>query len=227
MAPGSSRRRTGLLRLGPALMAAVLLASACSANDSADSTPATGPTSPIGDTSGTGPVRIGNQGGTMEGHTPRGFPGMGTGLFTGDNLNSRFPEGDGVQLFLTFPLPPGLARPSRARLTTDAMRISGTPFADLGGIRAGSVDYDSFGPQVFDIPTDGEPVACERIGETGLSCDVTELVGADIGSGATVSQFRLRFDQAADGDGRQDLAMFFLTDSNTNEPGIFVLELTP
>jgi hypothetical protein len=36
----------------------------------------------------------------------------------------------------------------------------------------------------------------------------------------------LRFDQAGDGDGRADLAMFFVTESNTNQPGIFTLTLT-
>ena len=54
--------------------------------------------------SGAVTVVVPNQGGNMEGHTPRGFRGMGTGLFTGDNLNPRFPEGDGVQIFLTFDL---------------------------------------------------------------------------------------------------------------------------
>lgn len=29
---------------------------------------------------------------------------MGTGLFAGDNLNPGFPNGDGVQIFLTFDL---------------------------------------------------------------------------------------------------------------------------
>ena len=29
---------------------------------------------------------------------------MGTGLFAGDNLNQRFPDGGGVQIFLTFDL---------------------------------------------------------------------------------------------------------------------------
>ena len=37
-----------------------------------------------------------NHGGGLEGHTPTGFAGSGTGLFAGDNLNSSFPEGQGV-----------------------------------------------------------------------------------------------------------------------------------
>ena len=47
-----------------------------------------------------------------------------------------------------------------------------------------------------------------------------------IGGGAERAQFRLRFDRVADDDGEPDLALFFLTDSNTNEPGIFQLELS-
>lgn len=49
-------------------------------------------------------IVINNQGGNMEGHTPRGFQGMGVGLFAGDNLNPGFSNNDGVQFFLTFDL---------------------------------------------------------------------------------------------------------------------------
>ena len=49
------------------------------------------------------PLLLENNGtSAFEGHTPRGFQGMGTGLFVGDNLNPSFPDGDGVQMFLTF-----------------------------------------------------------------------------------------------------------------------------
>ena len=40
--------------------------------------------------------------GDMEGHTPRGFQGQGTGLFIGDNLNPNFPDGDGVHAYISF-----------------------------------------------------------------------------------------------------------------------------
>ncbi len=226
MAPGSRHmgRLTG--RLGPLLVSIALLVTACSSPGN-DATVPPGANGPTPGPAGRGPLRLENQGGSMEGHTPRGFAGMGTGLFTGDNLNSRFPEGDGVQFFLTFTLPSGVAEPGRAVLSSDALRVSGTPFADLGGIVADSVAYETFGPRVFDLPPDGDTVSCERVGDGGLTCDVTRLVRSDIASGSSRTQFRLRFETAADGDGRQDLAMFFLTDSNTNEPGIFTLELTP
>ncbi len=226
MAPGRSRNRPGPLRPGPVLLSLALLAAACSSPGNGGA-PGSGTTTRTGDTTAIGPVRIENQGGSMEGHTPRGFAGMGRGLFTGDDLNSRFPEGEGVQFFLTFSLPSGTAPPRRAVLSSDALRVSGTPFDDLGGIIADSIQYGTFGPQLFDLPTDGDPVTCRRLGDNGLRCDVTDLVRADIEAGASLTQFRLRFEVAADNDGRQDLAMFFLRDSNTNEPGIFSLELVP
>jgi len=55
---------------------------------------------------------------------------------------------------------------------------------------------------------------------------VTNSVQSALDAGETRFQFRLKFDQAGDGDGRADLAMFFATESNTNQPGIFTLALT-
>ncbi len=57
---------------------------------------------------------------------------MGSGLFAGDNLNPRSPEGDGVQFFLTFDLsavPEG--RVVSAMLSSENASVSGTPFKDL------------------------------------------------------------------------------------------------
>ena len=77
------------------LVSIALVASACSGA----STPASTAIEPAD-----GHV-IPNEGGANEGHTPTAFGGMGTGLFAGDNLNPSFPEGVGVQLYLTFALP--------------------------------------------------------------------------------------------------------------------------
>jgi len=173
-----------------------------------------------------GTLTITNAGGSAEGHTPRGFAGMGTGLFAGDDLNPNFPRGDGVQLFLSFELPTGVDSPSSAILSTEVMQVSGTPFGDLGTLRAESVSYETFGPQLFDLAADGEPVACRRVGDHGLTCDVTAAVISDIAGGVGQTQFRLKFDVPGDGDGSQDLAMFFRTDPNTDDPGIFTIELS-
>ena len=55
---------------------------------------------------------------------------------------------------------------------------------------------------------------------------MTNSVQSALDAGETRFQFRLKFDQAGDGNGRADLAMFFVTESNTNQPGIFTLALT-
>jgi hypothetical protein len=162
----------------------------------------------------------------MEGHTPRGFAGSGTGLFVGDNLNSGFPDDDGVQLWLSFALPASGAAPTQAVLSSDVMTVAGSPFEDLGTLLAEPVTYDGFGPQLFDLAADGPAVDCQRVGAERLECDVTDAVTAALGSGSQSAQFRLRFERVADGDGNQDLALFFLTDSNINEPGIFHLDLS-
>lgn len=172
-----------------------------------------------------GPVVHANQGGALEGHTPRGFAGMGTGLFVGDNINSGFPEGDGVQTYLTFDLTGIGAAVTSAVLASDAMTVRGSPFEDLGPLMVEVVRYETFGPELFDLGARSSAVTCDRVGDSGITCDVTDMVGQAVAGGEARVQFRLRFDRAGDGDGASDLAMFFLADPNTNEPGIFTLEI--
>jgi hypothetical protein len=201
--------------------AAALLVTACGADDGA--APDSSPAPDVSVTSE--PLTLPNEGGSMEGHTPRGFAGSGTGLFVGDKLNPSFPDGDGAQLWLTFALPEGIPAPSRAVLSSDVLSVVGSPFEDLGALQAEPVIYDSFGPELFDLTADGPIVDCRPVGESRLECDVTDAVTAAIDQGSERAQFRLRFDRVADADGDPDLALFFLTDSNTNEPGIFQLDL--
>ena len=209
-----SRQRRRLLTV---LISIALVAAACSSNDDAD-TPSTAPDQAA-------EISIPNQGGESEGHTPIGFAGMGTGLFAGDNLNSRFPDGDGVQTFLTFPLPQDLGLTS-ATLRSDFLQTRGTPFDDLGALTVERVEYTSFGPELFDLPSSGDPIRCTVLGGTAVECDVTTAVRAAAAEGTQTVQFRLLFEQVADNDGQADLAMFYRSDSNTNEEGLFTLQLT-
>lgn len=172
------------------------------------------------------PLKIQNHGGSMEGHTPRGFAGSGTGLFAGDNLNSRFPDGEGVQIWLTFDTSGLASAPTRAVLSSRALTVRGTPFTDLGAFQAEPVSYEAFGPELFDDPPIGEAVTCDRVGDRGIECDVTDAVARAVEAGEGHVQFRLKFDTAGDSDGEADLAMFFVADSNDNEPGIFTLDLS-
>lgn len=208
-------RRAG--RLMVVLSAIVLVGAACtSTQQTSDTTDAP----PSGSE-----ISIPNEGGENEGHTPIGFPGMGTGLFAGDNLNSRFPEGDGVQMFLTFPLPE-TSNTASATLSSDVLKTRGTPFDDLGVLVAERVEYDEFGPHLFALASSGDASPCAIIGGTAVTCDVTGAVQSAADEGASSIQFRLRFERIADNDGQADLAMFYRSDSNTNEPGLFTLVIS-
>ncbi|MDA1258962.1 MAG: hypothetical protein O3C10_14140 [Chloroflexi bacterium] len=171
-----------------------------------------------------------------EGHTPRGFRGSGTGLFAGDNLNSSFPDGDGVQIFLSFSLagdltaaPGGLVK--SAVLRSGAFTARGSPFQDLGALNAAEMRWDNFSPDLWNAQSADGAASCvfSTSADGPFECDLGPAVQRALDDGYPFAQFRLRFDRASDGDRAADLAMFFLTNSNTNEPGIFELkvELVP
>ncbi len=226
-----TRAHRRLVRLLAMLLAVGVVAAACgSSENSAPENSASEDTASEDSASENSaePVIISNQGGSNEGHTPRGFEGSGTGLFAGDELNPNFPADDGVQIWLTFELPDNLpesAPISQAILRSDALTVRGNPFEALGNLQAEPVRYDTFGPPVVNLEPVGSAVTCSPPEGSTLTCDVSEAVQAELAEGRTQAQFRLRFEGVSDPDGEQDLALFFLTDSNTNEPGIFQLEL--
>ena len=227
-----------------ALTAALLLLAACGDDDGT-----TGGTTPDGsvsldmeaqdlggedlgpeDAGGTPMTVVLTNAGTiaMEGHTPRGFQGQGNGLFAGDNLNPAFPDGDGVQFFLSFDLstlPAGTLE--SATLRTDNGSVSGSPYADLGALELEEIRYASFSSALWNAPVVDGGFSCVFATSTEgpFTCDVTPLVASSRADEYGFAQMRLRHERAGDNDGSQDLALFFLTDSNTNEPGIFALEV--
>jgi len=209
---------------GSLAVAVALLAAACSSGDDGGAAVASTPSSSSAGAPSGDAVVVENQGGSIEGHTPRGFAGMGTGLFVGDNLNPGFPDGDGVQLFVTFELPGGLEGTEIVTLRSDSFEVRGDPFGDLGELSVVPVTYSEFGPHLFDLEPDDEAVGCGRVGDSSIECDVTTAVAGSVAAGDTSVQFRLRFDLAGDNDGDPDLVMFNRGDSNTNEAGIFTLE---
>lgn len=188
---------------------------------------------PINSTSGV--IVINNQGGTMEGHTPRGFQGMGTGLFAGDNLNPGFPNNDGVQFFLTFDLgsiPSGASVTTRtgfkivsATLRSKNLHLQGSPFKDLGELKAEMVRYDTFSSALWNRPSDGPGCTFTVSPDGSVACTVTDTVRRALDNKLRLAQFRVRFEKAGDGDENPDLALFYNNDSNKNEPGIFQLEV--
>ena len=174
-------------------------------------------------------VVIRNRGGAMEGHTPRGFQGMGTGLFTGDNLNPRFPNGDGVQIFLTFDLS---AVPARkivsVVLRSDNVSIRGMPLKDLGALRAEEIRYAKFSSALWNLDPLPGGADCEFATSPNgpFKCALAETVQRSLNDSYPLAQFRLLLDRAGDNDGNPDMVAFFIADSNTNQPGIFELEVT-
>ena len=216
------------LRTAPlTFIAGLVLLAAC--GGSSEATPLPGPTANTGATAQASNITLENHGGAMEGHTPRGFQGMGTGLFAGDNLNRNFPDGDGVQIFLTFDLrgiPQGKVR--SAVLSSVPALVTGTPFEDLGALRAEEVRYSGFSSALWDLAPVEDGANCDlaRSASGPFQCDLSGAVQRSLDDSYRYAQFRVRFDEAGDRDGRQDLAAFFKRDSNTNEPGIFLLDVT-
>lgn len=181
-------------------------------------------------------IVINNQGSAMEGHTPRGFQGMGTGLFAGDNLNPGFPNNDGVQFFLAFDLgaiPSGASVATKtgfkiasATLRSKNIHVQGSPFEDLGVLKAEVMSYDSFSSALWNKQPDGPACAFTLSPDGSIFCTVTDIIQQALDNKLRRAQFRIRFEKASDGDGNPDLALFYNTESNKNEPGIFQLEVT-
>ena len=153
---------------------------------------------------------------------------MGTGLFAGNNLNPNLPNDDGVQIFLTFDLEDLAARDVlSATLRSTNMHLRGSPFEGLGPLRAQEVRYDRFSSALWDLSPLAGGHTCTLATEESddVRCDITDVVRRSVEDGYAYAQLRLRMEKAGDGDGSADLALFFKTDSNTNEPGIFEIEI--
>lgn len=160
---------------------------------------------------------------TLEGHTPRGFEGQGGGLFAGDNLNSGFPEGDGVQIFVTLPFTTAMSEVLGAELSTIAPEFRGTPFVDLGALRVERVEFESFSSDLWDLAVSGPGCTLATVQTDAFTCDITEATAAAVAAGRTSLQLRIRFDTAGDSDGSQDMVMFHTGDSNATDAGLFTV----
>lgn len=176
---------------------------------------------------------------SREGHTPRGFQGQGDGIFTGDNLNGGFPEGDGVQLFISFNLARDVDGGSLRDSTTTTVEsaelaaaveptIEGSPFADLGDLLAEEVIHDGFSSELWDLEPPANAGSC--VFATGprqpFACDFTDAVQNALDDGRRFLDVRMRFETAGDSDGMQDMVFFFISDVNATDAGLFTLDVT-
>jgi len=100
----------------------------------------------------------------------------------------------------------------------------------LGILRLEEVRYDNFSADLWNLETTGfnclfsQFVANETESILGpFECDVAPVVQRSLDNGYQYAQFRISFDRSGDEDGEQDIVFFYITDSNTNEPGIFEL----
>ena len=172
-------------------------------------------------------IELLNLGGDLGGHTPRGFRGQGSGVFVGDNLNARFPNGDGLQAFFSFDLSAVRGEFQSAALTARFLKVNGTPFDDLGEIRLERVEFTRFSSAIWDIAAQANVGCILSISDrqNRAECDLTQALQAALADGAEFLQFRLRFVRISDNDRRQDLAIFYRRDVNQNEGGVFTLTL--
>jgi len=163
----------------------------------------------------------------MGGHTPRGFRGQGAGIFVGDNLNPGFPNGDGVQAFISFDISELAAKDyQKATLFSPFLKVSGTPFEDLGKIVVEQIEFERFSSSLWDAPVETHVICDLAIApdQTSASCDLSATVQAVLEEGKDQLQFRLQFESPSDNDGAPDLALFYKQNSNSNEGGVFQID---
>jgi hypothetical protein len=166
--------------------------------------------------------------GDLEGHTPRGFQGQGAGMFVGDNLNSGFPEGDGVQMFLSMDISSDEDWDAHsATLSSTHFETQGDPYTDLGELVAEEIVFDAFSSALWDADVVAGGLECVFATDDDgpYSCDVTDAVQAALDEGRDLVQFRFRLDLAGDSDGMQDMVMFHKGDTNATAKRLFTLEV--
>jgi hypothetical protein len=120
-----------------------------------------------------------------------------------------------VKSFLTFdllPLPGSATAIESASFSARPLTVTGTPYADLGELKAQHVSYDAVDQEAFDaapLAVIGTFSADDSV--ESKSIDVTDAVKDDfdhLGARDGKSQYRLQFARASDGHDDDDLATF-------------------
>ena len=115
-----------------------------------------------------------------------------------------------------------------ATLRSEHAQTIGDPFGDLGDLGAEEVRYDTFSAALWNLAPEAGGGGCTFATSAAgpFECDVTSVVERSRADDYLRAQLRLRLELAGDSDGSPDLVEFFITDTNTNEPGIFELDVT-
>ena len=102
------------------------------------------------------------------------------------------------------------------------------PLKDLGALRAEEIRYSKFSSALWNLEALAGGAECEfATSRNGpFQCDLGDAVQRSLNDSYPLAQFRLLLDRAGDNDGTPDMVAFFIADSNTNQPGIFELEVT-
>jgi len=166
----------------------------------------------------------------QEGHTPRGFQGQGSGMFVGDDLNAGFPAGDGVQMFVSIDLEDftdEVWEVQSAFLRSENVELRGMPLEDLGALTVEEMKFNDFSSDLWDKApvTDGVSCTYATDADDAFGCDVTAAIQSAVDDGKKLARFRFRLDVAGDSDGEQDMILFYVSDSNETEPGLFDLDV--
>lgn len=125
----------------------------------------------------------------------------------GDSSREGEPAYKGFVTFDLRSLPRDLIDISAAQLSLTVALLYGSPFVELGALRAEHVPFDAIGTPAFAAAASSSQSmsAATAVGDR-VSADVTAEVRADWGVRDT-SQFRLAFDVATDADVRADVVV--------------------
>ena len=95
-------------------------------------------------------------------------------------------------------------------------------------MRSEEIRYSKFYSALRNLETLSDGAVCEFATSPNgpFQCSLDETVQRSLDDSYPLAQFRLLMHRAGDADGIPDMVDFFVSNSNTNQPGIFELEVT-
>ena len=126
-----------------------------------------------------------------------------------NNQNAQY---KGFMSFDLDTLPEGIQSFVAAEMRLYQTTCNGTPYEDLGNLRAYDIEFDSLDVTAFQAPSLAEVGVLSDDPAPGIRpIDVTSFVMEDYEAGRTQTQFRMEFDEATDLNQDVDRAVFSTT----------------